>query len=438
MASLSMVIVASIIGGSADIGWAVLSTMRKASFGESFLAGIVIALIAMIMDRISWDLAARERDPRWTERSFLDRHRHLLVGLVLVALFFLAAQVQPVLIDYPRDWRFFPAKSIDGAVELFIVTFKSWIDLIKKAAFYYIMLPLRVGLEATVKPSTWGFDWTSIHSIIYAIMTAATGVFAVRSWSVAAGLAVIIASAVYFFGITNLPWLGLVALFILLAWAAGGRVLAFGTLFGLAYLLLSGIWEYAVLSIYLCGIAVLLSFLVGSAMGIWAAHNETVSQILRPINDTLQTMPLFVLLIPILMIFKVGEFTALLAICLYAVVPAQRYAETALRGLPLNVIEAATSMGCTPRQLLFQVKLPLALPGLMLGLNQTIMYGISMLVITALVGTKELGQQVYVGLSDGDFGVGFVAGLGMAVIAMIADRMTQAWSRRKKLELGLA
>jgi glycine betaine/proline transport system permease protein len=263
-------------------------------------------------------------------------------------------------------------------------------------------------------------------------------VIAVRTWSMAAGLAVIIASAGYFFGITNLPWPGLVALFLLLAWSAGGRALALGTLMGLGYLLVAGIWEYAVLSIYLCGIAVVISFLIGSAMGVWAAHNETVSRVLRPINDTLQTMPLFVLLIPILMIFKVGEFTALLAICLYAVVPAQRYAETALRGLPQEVVEAATAMGCTPRQLLFQVKLPLALPGLMLGLNQTIMYGISMLVITALVGTKELGQQVYVGLSNGDFGVGFAAGLGMAVIAMIADRMTQAWSRRKKAELGLA
>jgi glycine betaine/proline transport system permease protein len=95
-------------------------------------------------------------------------------------------------------------------------------------------------------------------------------------------------------------------------------------------------------------------------------------------------------------------------------------------------------MGTTPRQLLWQVKMPMALPELMLGLNQTIMYAIAMLVITALVGTKELGQQVYVGLSNGDFGVGFVAGVGMAVIAMIADRMTQAWSRRKRAELGLA
>lgn len=438
MASLSMVIVASIIGGTADIGWAVLSTMRKASFGESFLAGIVIALIAMIMDRVSWDLAARERDVRWAERRFVDRHRHLLVGLVLVAILFVAAQIQPALAEFPREWRFFPAKPIDNAIATFVVTFKSWIELIKKFAFYYVMLPLRIGLDGTVKPSTWGFDWTAIHSVIYVVVIGGLAVFSARTWSIAAGVAVVMASAVYFFGITNLPWLGLVGLFILLAWAAGGRALAIGTLVGLAYLLVSGIWEYAVLSIYLCGIAVLISFLVGSAMGVWAAHNEAVSRILRPINDTLQTMPLFVLLIPILMIFKVGEFTALLAICLYAGVPAQRYAETALRGLPSDVVEAATSMGCTPRQLLFQVKLPLALPGLMLGLNQTIMYGISMLVITALVGTKELGQQVYVGLSDGDFGVGFVAGLGMAVIAMIADRMTQAWSRRKKAELGLA
>lgn len=438
MASLSMVIVASIIGGTADIGWAVLSTMRKASFGESFLAGVVIALIAMIMDRVSWDLAARERDVRWAERRFLERHRHLVVGLVLVAILFVAAQLHPALAEYPREWRIFPAKPIDGAIETFVVTFKSWIELTKKFAFYYVMLPLRIGLEGTVKPSTWGFDWTAVHSIIYAVVMGGLTLLAARARSMAAGVAVVMASAVYFFGITNLPWLGLVGLFILLGWAAGGRALAIGTLLGLSYLLISGIWEYAVLSIYLCGIAVLISFLVGSAMGVWAAHNETVSRILRPINDTLQTMPLFVLLIPILMIFKVGEFTALLAICLYAGVPAQRYAETALRGLPQDVVEAAASMGCTPRQLLFQVKLPLALPGLMLGLNQTIMYGISMLVITALVGTKELGQQVYVGLSDGDFGVGFVAGLGMAVIAMIADRMTQAWSRRKKLELGLA
>ena len=149
-------------------------------------------------------------------------------------------------------------------------------------------------------------------------------------------------------------------------------------------------------------------------------------------------MPPFVILIPFVMIFKIGEFTALLAIIAYAIVPAIRYAEHGLRNLPAEVLEAARSMGCTRWQMLWQVKLPLALPVIMLGLNQTIMYGISMLVIAAVVGTSGLGQRVYIGLGDGDFGVGIVAGIGMAIIAMLADRMTNAWSRSRQEAFGLA
>jgi len=141
-------------------------------------------------------------------------------------------------------------------------------------------------------------------------------------------------------------------------------------------------------------------------------------------------MPLFVLLIPFVMIFKIGEFTALLAVMAYAIVPAIRYSEHGLRNVPHEVIEAAECMGCTRWQLLWRVKIPLALPEMMLGLNQTIMFGISMLVIAALVGTSGLGQQVYIGLGDGDFGVGMTAGLGMAIIAIIADRLTAAWSKK--------
>ena len=142
-----------------------------------------------------------------------------------------------------------------------------------------------------------------------------------------------------------------------------------------------------------------------------------------------------------------GGFTVLLALVLmipllaimaYAIVPAIRYAEHGLRNIPAHVIEAATAIGCTRKQLLWRVKLPLALPVMMLGLNQTIMFGIAMLVIAALVGTNGLGQRVYIGLGDGDFGVGIVAGLGMAIIAMIADRMTQAWSQKRQQELGLS
>ena len=148
-------------------------------------------------------------------------------------------------------------------------------------------------------------------------------------------------------------------------------------------------------------------------------------------------MPLFVILIPFVMVFKIGEFTALLAIIAYAIVPAIRYSEHGLRHLPEDVIEAARMMGSSERQLLWQVKIPLAMPVMMLGLNQTIMYAIAMLVIAALVGTNGLEQIVYIGLSDGDFGVGIVAGAAMAIIAIIVDRMTQAWSKKRQLALGI-
>ena len=435
MAALSMVIIASIIGGTQDIGWEVLSTMRKADFGASLLAGIVIAIIAVIMDRVTWGLATRDVPPR---QAFHKRHGHLIASVILIAIILVLARYYPFTEIVRSDWASSAVKAINDATTGFVRDFKSGIDLVKTVAFYYLILPLKVGLDATVKPATWGFDWQTIHSALFAIAVGGAAIYVMRVWSMAAAIALVVFAAVFYFGIINLPWLGIAALVAALAYGAGGPKLAIWTGVGLLFLMLSGIWEYAVLSIHLCGLAVAFSFLLGATLGIWAAHNDRVSAFLKPINDTLQTMPLFVILIPIVMIFRVGDFTALLAICLYAVVPAQRYSENALRSLPVNVIEAATAMGCTTRQLLFRVKLPLALPGMMLGLNQTIMYGISMLVITALVGTKELGQRVYIGLSDGDFGVGFVAGLGMAIIAMIADRMTQAWSQRRRENLGMA
>ena len=182
----------------------------------------------------------------------------------------------------------------------------------------------------------------------------------------------------------------------------------------------------------------LISFALGATIGIWAAHNKTVSTIVRPINDTLQTMPLFVILIPFVMVFKIGEFTALLAIIAYAIVPAIRYSEHGLRSLPEDVLEAAEMIGATKWQMLWQVKIPLALPVMMLGMNQTIMFGMAMLVIAALVGTNGLEQIVYIGLSDGDFGVGIIAGIGMAIIAIVIDRMTNTWSRKRQENLGLS
>lgn len=438
MAAFSMVIIASIIGGTADIGWEVLSTMRKALFGESLLAGIVIALMAMVMDRITAAAATAEPAEPKINQGFASRHRRLLMLSALGVGVALLAQFIPILGKYPEAWQVYPAQILNDGVNYLVVEHATTINLIKTWAFFFAMLPVKMGLEQTITPFSWGFEFTDVLKLLYAAVATALAVWMAFRRGMNRAILVVFCATLLFFGLTRLPWPALLAMATLLSWQLGGVRLAIGTLAGLGFLVIAGVWPQTLLSIYLCGLAVLLSFCIGATLGVLASEFEGVSAVLRPINDTLQTMPLFVILIPFVMIFKIGEFTALLAIMAYAIVPAIRYTEHGLRNIPATVIEAATAIGCTRRQLLWRVKLPLALPVMMLGLNQTIMYGIAMLVIAALVGTNGLGQQVYIGLGDGDFGVGMVAGIGMAIIAIISDRLTQAWSKKRQAELGLS
>ena len=437
MASLSMVIIASIIGGTADIGWEVLSTIRKAQFGESLLAGLVIALMAMIIDRVTSGIAARSGEYDPTEKSFAQRNRYWIAAALGTAMFLVLAQLFDALAEWPRDMEFSPAKAMNDGLTYLIVNFRKEIETVKTFAFFFVMLPTKIGLQLAVSPFTWGFALTPIHTAVYVLGMLLLAAWSARRWNLQICVWIILFAIFFYVGLTNMPWPAVILIYSVAGWKIGGPSLGIGTALGFGFLAVTGIWPEAMLSVYLCGIAIIISFFIGTSIGIWAAHNETVSAIMRPINDTMQTMPLFVILIPFVMIYKIGEFTALLAIIAYAFVPAVRYSEHGLRNLPENVIEAAKMMGCTKWQMLWQVKVPLALPVMMLGLNQTIMYAIAMLVIAALVGTNGLEQIVYIGLSDGDFGVGIVAGIGMAIIAIIADRMTQAWSRKRQSELGL-
>ena len=438
MASLSMVIIASIIGGTSDIGWEVLSQIRKAQFGESLLAGMVIALMAMVIDRITAGFAVRsgEYDPE--KKTFAQKHRYWITAALGAVTFFVLAQIAGILNEWPQAWEISPAKAMNDGLTYLVVNFRDEIEAVKKFAFFFVMLPAKIGLQGAVSPFTWGFELTLVHKVVYAVGIVALALWAAYRGRTQVAILILILAILLYFGLTGIPWPALLLICAVAGWKIGGRVLGLGTALGLGFIVITGIWPEAMLSIYLCGIAVLISFVLGTAIGIWAAHNDMVSAIIRPFNDTLQTMPLFVLLIPFVMVFKIGEFTALLAIIAYAIVPAIRYSEHGLRSLPATVIEAATMIGATRRQMLWQVKIPLALPVMMLGLNQTIMYGIAMLVIAALVGTNGLEQIVYIGLSDGNFGVGIIAGIGMAIIAIITDRMTNAWSRRRQEELGLS
>lgn len=439
MAALNMIIVASVIAGSKDIGLAVLTSLRKAEFGESLIAGIVIALMAMVLDRITYGLATRTPDMD-RPQGFAGRHRFALTLIGSAVLVHAAAQVLPALQVWPdawtpAGWGYDPAGVMNSGLETFVLWAKPVLDATKNFIIFTLVLPLKIGLVNVVGPFTWGFTATGVHAALYAALVLCGAGLAWRRGRAGLAIAILSAGLILFFGLTNLTWPGASALLIWFGYRSGGQRLALWTAAAIAFMLLTGSYEKAVLSVQLCSLAVVASFAIGTGLGILAAENDRFSRVLRPINDTLQTMPSFVLLIPVIMIFKIGEFSALLAIISYAVVSPIRYTEYGLRNVPEEVVEAATSMGATRAQLLWQVKVPLAMPNIMLGLNQAIMFGISMLVITALVGTDELGQIIYIGLSKGNFGIGFLAGIAMAVIALLADQFCRAWQKRIEARL---
>ncbi|WP_328588559.1 ABC transporter permease [Phaeovulum veldkampii] len=200
---------------------------------------------------------------------------------------------------------------------------------------------------------------------------------------------------------------------------------------------MTGLWEQAMTTLYLCGVSVVIAGLIGVPLGILAAASDRAGRAIVLMIDTLQTLPSFVYLIPVVMLFRVGDFSAMIAVVLYALAPAVRYTAHGLRSVPPELIEAGQVCGCTRFQILTRIRLPSALPDMLLGLNQTIMLALSMLVITALVGTRDLGQEVYIALTRADTGAGLVAGLSIAAIAIIADRLIAAGAAGARARLGL-
>lgn len=437
MAALSMVIIAAVIGSFADIGWELLNTLRKAEFGRSLLAGVCIVLIAMVLDRISRGFAERQAGVRDHGPKGIARYRGAALVLAAMAVAVVLATFIEPLHEYPRAWEFVPKEPLDAIVSFVNTTFPATLEWIKVKALFFFLLPIQKGFVAIAKPTSWGFEVTPLVQVIYAVVVAGLAYGASRIGGWKGALAVILFGGVYFIGMLNVPWPVFFLVVGLLAYQAAGRGIALMALAFMAFMLLSGVWHQTMVSIYLCGAAVIVSNLIGCAVGTWAALDDRVSRVVGPIVDLLQTMPAFVYLIPVIMFFQVGDLPALLAIISYAIAPAIRYTEHGIRNVRPDAVEAAQAIGCTPRQILFQVKLPLAVPEIMLGVNQVIMFALAMLTVSALVGTKELGQEVYRALTSADPGRGAIAGLSMAFIAIVADRIVQAWAAQRKKALGL-
>jgi glycine betaine/proline transport system permease protein len=184
--------------------------------------------------------------------------------------------------------------------------------------------------------------------------------------------------------------------------------------------------------------AVVLCVLIGVPLGILAAERKRLGRVIDAVCDTLQTFPSFIYLIPVIMLFRVGDLANIIAIVGAASVPTIRFTKLGLELVAPAVLEAATAAGATRRQLLTKVKLPLAFPEIMLGLNQTIMIALAMTAITALIGSRDLGQEILKALPEQATGRGILAGLCIACLGILADRLIRGWTDRRRRALGLA
>lgn len=185
------------------------------------------------------------------------------------------------------------------------------------------------------------------------------------------------------------------------------------------------LWNLAMLTLALVLISTIIALVISIPLGIAAAGNDTLNALLRPALDFMQTMPPFVYLIPAVIFFGLGNVPGTIATVIFAMPPALRLTNLGIRQVPIELIEVADAFGSTPRQKLFKVQFPVALPTIMAGVNQCIMLALSMTVIASMIGAGGLGYQVLVGIQRVNIGMGFEAGLAIVIIAIILDRITQ-------------
>lgn len=382
MLTLNMVIIASMIGAG-GLGFDVLAALRRLDIGAGFEAGIAIVVLAITIDRLSQAFAERlGRVHKAKSGSWVKRHKRSSIVLILLVLTWVLGQFSPLLLKYPEDQTITTGAFWSDAVKYLNVNYFDAFEAVKIFFLQWFMIPIKKVL-------------------------------------------------------LGIPWPWAIAMLTLLGWRAGGWRLALMCGGMSALIIVSGLWAKAMVTVYLCGASVILATVIGVPLGVLAALNKRAGTVINVFIDTLQTLPSFVYLIPVVMLFRVGDFTALIAIVLYALAPAVRYAAHGVRSINEELIEAGLVSGCTPVQLLRHIRLPMALPEIMLGINQTIMLALSMLVITALVGTRDLGQEVYIALTKADIGRGLVAGLAIAFIAIIADRLINAGARQARIRFGL-
>ncbi|MEM6254909.1 MAG: ABC transporter permease subunit [Cyanobacteria bacterium P01_D01_bin.156] len=222
-----------------------------------------------------------------------------------------------------------------------------------------------------------------------------------------------------------LPPVVLIAVVVLFAWQFANRKIAILSLFAMVAIGLIGAWTETMTTLSLVIVAVLLCVSIGLPLGIVSARNSRAEAIIRPILDAMQTLPAFVYLVPVVMLFGTGKVPGVIVTFIFAVPPLIRLTNIGIRQVSEETVEAALAFGSTPKQMLWEVQLPLAMPTILAGVNQAIMLALSMVVIASLIAVEGLGQMVNRGIGRLDVGLAAVGGIGIVLMAIVLDRITQ-------------
>ena len=232
-------------------------------------------------------------------------------------------------------------------------------------------------------------------------------------------------------GLNLLPPLVVIVIIGLIAWRSAGIRLAIFSVITMTFIGLLGLWQDSMTTLAMVLSSVIFCAVVGIPLGIIAGRSDRFEGILRPILDAMQTTPAFVYLVPIVMLFSVGNVAGVLATIIFAVPPIIRLTSLGIRQVHPELVEAAQAFGATNWQVLRRVQVPLAMPTILAGLNQTIMMALSMLVIAALIGAGGLGSPVILGLNTLDIGQAVIGGLSIVLMAIVLDRITQSMAKKQ-------
>ena len=389
MQCLAMVVLASLIGAK-GLGIDLLIALNRLDIGKATEIGICIVLIAIVLDRMSLAWANKQTD-YFSSLSFIEKHKY---SLLFAALFVIALGLAYV------GQFIFP----EGFNYLYIV-------------------PHNKGMSIAIYLQS-GVDW------IWDTYFFALKVF--NEWLI---LSVLLPVKAAYLG---MPVIATFTLFMGIGFIVGGLRVALTVGALLLFIALTQWWDRALITAYLMSVSVLVSGIIGITVGTLCAQNARSTRFILTYCDTFQTFPSFIYLIPVMMLFGITDTAVVIAIIVYASIPALRYTVEGLLSVPETLQDAGTMSGVNRVQRWLTIELPMSFPHIALGLNQTVVFALSMVIIGAMIGTDDLGQLILGSLSDRNgVGNGLILGVCVACIGLAIDQILRTWANQRKQALGL-